>query len=183
MFRYSTVRSITPYSRQFSSTARALFAPGTRIPAGLQGIHENSPGNSVEIADQVSNGKFIIVGVPAAFSPACSAKHVPGYIKLLPEFKKKGITEIFVTAVNDSFVTKAWAEQLKCPPGIRMLADTQGTFANAGGLLFDSINIFGNRRSVRYALVVDNGKVTAQFVEPDKIGVDVTSAESVYESL
>ncbi|QLG73713.1 hypothetical protein HG535_0F02240 [Zygotorulaspora mrakii] len=170
-------------ARSFKSFAPVLFNAGESIPKGLPGLQENSPGNQVDIGKEVSKGKYIIVGLPAAFSPACSASHVPGYIKYLSELKSKGIKQVFVTTVNDSFVTAAWAKNLNTPDDIRIIADTQGAFAKAGGHLFDSSKIFGNERSVRFAAIVNDGKVVEEFEEPDKTGVDVSSAENVLKHL
>ncbi|AET37812.1 thioredoxin peroxidase AHP1 Ecym_2055 [Eremothecium cymbalariae DBVPG len=169
--------------RGFKVFTPALFKIGDTIPTGLKGIYESSPGNDVDIGKEVTNGKFIIVGVPAAFSPACSSAHVPGFINLLDDFKAKGISQVLITCVNDPFVTKAWASQLNCPPDLRILADTQGEFAKAAGKLFDSKKIFGNERSSRYALIVKDGKVLNQFLEPDKIGLKFSTAETVLSAL
>ncbi|CAH02911.1 peroxiredoxin family protein [Kluyveromyces lactis] len=170
-------------TRGFKTFTPTLFKAGDSIPTGLKGLHESSPGNSVDLGKEVAHGKYIIVGLPAAFSPACSASHVPGYIAHLKELKEKGVKQVFVTAVNDSFVTQAWAEDLGVPSDIRIIADTLGEFAKAGDHLFDSKQIFGNDRSIRYAVIVQDGKVVKEFAEPDKIGVDVSSAENVLKEL
>ncbi|KAL2710752.1 Redoxin domain-containing protein [Kluyveromyces marxianus] len=178
------LRLTTPVAaRGFKTFAPALFKAGDSIPTGLKGLHESSPGNTVDLGKEVQHGKYVIVGLPAAFSPACSASHVPGYIKHLDQLKEKGVKQVFVTAVNDSFVTQAWAESLGVPSDIRIIADTLGEFAKAGDHLFDSKQIFGNERSIRYAVIVQDGKVVQEFAEPDKIGVDVSSAENVLKHL
>lgn len=176
-------KSSFKFIRGFKTTRPALFNAGDLIPKGLPGLQENSPGNSVDIGEEVSKGKYIVIGLPAAFSPACSASHVPGYIKHLSELKAKGVKQVLVTTVNDSFVTSAWSKSLGTPADIRIIADTQGSFAKAGSHLFDSSKIFGNERSVRYATIVQDGKVVDEFVEPDKTGVDVSSAENVLKHL
>lgn len=177
-----------PYSffnirRFISVSVLNRFQQGDRIPSGLKSIHENSPGNKLDLAQALSCGKYVVVGVPAAFSPACSSSHVPGYIRLLPELKSKGVSQVLITTVNDSFVTAAWARSLKCPPDVRIIADTQAEFAKAAGHLFDSTEIFGNKRSKRYAMIVQDGKILQEFIEPDNIGVNVSSAESVLKAL
>ncbi|QLL33315.1 hypothetical protein HG536_0E02260 [Torulaspora globosa] len=170
-------------ARTFRTFGPALFKTGDKIPTGLGGLRENSPGNSVDLGLEVASGKYVIVGLPAAFSPACSATHVPGYIKHLPQLKEKGIKQVFVTTVNDPFVTAAWGKSLGVPSDIRIIADTEGTFAKAGGHLFDSKKVFGNDRSVRFAAIVKDGKVVTELVEPDKTGVDVSSAENILKHL
>ncbi|QLQ80872.1 hypothetical protein HG537_0E02270 [Torulaspora globosa] len=170
-------------ARTFTISAPALFKTGDKIPTGLHGLKENSPGNPIDLGDEVASGKYLIVGLPAAFSPACSSSHVPGYIKHLPELKKKGIKQVFVTTVNDPFVTAAWGKSLGVPSDIRIIADTEGNLAKAGGHLFESKKVFGNDRSVRFVAVVQDGKVVTELVEPDKTGVNVSTAENVLQHL
>lgn len=103
--------------------------------------------------------------------PSCSASHVPGYINA-KNLKNAG--SVVVVSVNDPFVMKAWAKDLdaESKSGIRFLADTHAAFTKAVDLAFDSTAIFGNERSKRYALVVEDGKVKELYVEPDNTGVD-----------
>ncbi|KAJ5082873.1 peroxiredoxin 5 Prdx5 [Penicillium argentinense] len=159
----------------FHSTAPAFVQKGDAIPN--IDLVENSPGNKVNLAKELQ-GKGVIVGVPAAFSPACSASHIPGYINH-PKLKEAG--PVFVVTVNDPFVTKAWADSLdpQGKSGVRILGDPAGEFTKALDLSFDSAAIFGNDRSKRYALLVENGKVKEAFVEPDNIGLNVSAAEKV----
>jgi Peroxiredoxin len=101
----------------------------------------------------------------------------------LRAFNEKGYTNFFVIAVNDAFVTKAWGEQLLenkvAGDQIRFIADAKGEFTEALDLLFDASKFFGNHRSKRYALLVEDGKVIKTFVEPDNTSVDVSDAEKV----
>ncbi|KAE8356875.1 Redoxin [Aspergillus coremiiformis] len=160
----------------FHSTTPAFVHKGDAIP-DLDVLVENSPGNKVNLAKELK-GKGVIVGVPAAFSPACSSSHVPGYINH-PKLKEAG--QVFVVSVNDSFVMNAWAASLdpSGKSGIRFLGDPTGKFSEALDVTFDSSSIFGNHRSKRYALLVENGKVKEAFVEPDNTGLDVSAAEKV----
>ena len=135
-------------------------------------LHESSPGNKINLANELSSQKkALIIGVPGAFSPACSASHVPGYISH-PALKNAG--KVFVIGVNDAFVMKSWGEGLdpEGKSGVRFLADPQGEFTRELDLLFDAGKIFGNERSKRYALVVEEGRVKGAYVEPDNTGVD-----------
>ncbi|KZZ96927.1 thioredoxin peroxidase/alkyl hydroperoxide reductase [Ascosphaera apis ARSEF 7405] len=153
---------------------------GTPIPSVA--LHESSPGNKVDLAAELANKKGVIIGVPAAFSPACSSSHVPGFMNH-PKVKDGSAGSVFVVAVNDAFVMKAWAESLDkdSSSGLRFLADPAGEFTSAlhSSLLWDGRAIFGNDRSKRYVALVDNGKVTNAFVEPDNTGLDVSKAEKV----
>ncbi|KAL4968025.1 peroxiredoxin family protein [Aspergillus stella-maris] len=168
-------RALGQRAALFHSTAPAFVQKGDAIPD--IDLVESSPGNKVNLAKELS-GKGVIVGVPAAFSPACSASHVPGYINH-PKLKEAG--PVFVVAVNDPFVTKAWGTTLdpQGKSGVRFVGDPSGKFSEALDVLFDSASIFGNKRSKRYALLVENGKVKEAFVEPDNTGVNVSAAEKV----
>ncbi|KAL2850952.1 thioredoxin peroxidase/alkyl hydroperoxide reductase [Aspergillus pseudodeflectus] len=169
-------RALSERAALFHSTAPAFVQKGDAIP-DLDVLVENSPGNKVNLAKELK-GKGVIIGVPAAFSPACSSTHVPGYISH-PKLKEAG--QVFVVAVNDPFVTKAWGTSLdpQSKSGIRFLGDPTGKFSEALDVSFDSVSIFGNQRSKRYALLVEDGKVKEAFVEPDNTGVKVSAAENV----
>ncbi|CUM66763.1 uncharacterized protein PRCAT00004444001 [Priceomyces carsonii] len=167
--------------RTFKLSVPRSIAAGEKLPS--VSLFKGSPGNDVNIAKEIGNSKAVIIGVPGAFSPACSASHVPGYIKALRAFNDKGYKKFFVIAVNDPFVTKAWADDLLqksvSDDQIQFLADPRGEFTSDLDLLFDASKIFGNKRSKRYALLVDNGKVTKTFIEPDNTSVDVSDASKV----
>lgn len=179
---FSASRQLFSSSRLGLRSAARFVSSGTSIPS-VQ-LYEGSPGNAVTLPKE-AKGKSIVVGVPGAFSPACSASHVPGYIKHLNDFATHGYKAIYVVAVNDAFVTKAWGETLATEGtlNVRFLADPAGEFSRELGVLFDASKFFGNERSKRYALLVDDGKVTKSFVEPDSVSVDVSAAEKVLGSL
>ncbi|KAI5954781.1 hypothetical protein KGF57_003804 [Candida theae] len=161
---------------------RFYAAVGDSIPS--TSVFEGSPGNDVDLAQETGKGKSLLVGVPGAFSPGCSQKHIPGYIENANKFKSKGIDNIFVLAVNDPFVTKAWGEGLlKNGAQVRFLADSTGDFTRGLDLLFDASKVFGNERSKRYALLVEDGKIKQTFVEPDNTSVDVSDATKVLSSI
>lgn len=100
----------TTFSRFFHTTPRVLVKAGDSVPSVE--VQEGSPGNKVDLSKETAKGKFVIVGVPGAFSPACSASHAPGFIKNFDKLAQKGVDGVFIVAVNDPFVTKAWAEAL-----------------------------------------------------------------------
>ncbi|MCJ1294275.1 Peroxiredoxin-5, mitochondrial [Xylographa carneopallida] len=179
----------------FHASSPAYVNVGDHVP-NLNVLHENSPGDKVNLAAElVGNG--LIIGVPAAFSPSCSNSHIPGYINH-PKLSSAG--QVFVVSVNDAFVylfmfpildrsstdlddcsMKAWASALdpSNASGIRFLADPAGEFTRTLDLAFDGGAVFGGDRSKRYALVVEDGKVKQVHVEPDNTGVDVSTAEKV----
>jgi len=163
-------------TRAFQSSARAFIKVGDKLP-NLDVLVESSPGNKVNLSEEIK-GKALLIGVPAAFSPSCSNSHIPGYIN---HKNLKSAGDVFVIAVNDPFVTKAWADQLDPTgsSGIRFLGDPTARYTEALDLAFDGSAIFGGPRSKRYALEVEDGKVKAIHVEPDNTGVDVSTAEKV----
>ncbi|KAF3898729.1 Peroxiredoxin [Trichophyton interdigitale] len=157
-------------SRAFHSSRPLAVSQGDSIP-DLDVLTENSPGNKVNLASELAKGKGVIVGTPGAFTPGCSLSHVPGFLNH-PKLKDAG--KVFVVSVNDAFVTKAWGESLdpQKKSGVRFLADASGEFNRQMDLLFSSAKVFGNDRSKRYALLVEDGKVVKAFVEPDNTSVD-----------
>ncbi|KAL8633305.1 hypothetical protein Q9189_001026 [Teloschistes chrysophthalmus] len=171
----STLTSPAVPRRLFSTTSPAFVNRGDAIPD--LDLVEGSPGNKVNLAKELK-GKGLIIGVPAAFSPACSASHIPGYMN---SAALKSAGQVFVVSINDAFVMKAWGATLdpSNKSGIRFLGDPDAKFTEALDLSFESAAIFGNNRSKRYALVVEDGKVKEAYVEPDNTGVDVSAAEKV----
>lgn len=181
MFRTAVLNSKPQLSRGFMSSAVRSVSVGQKLPSST--LFEGSPGNNVSIVEEIGQDKAVIIGVPGAFSPACSASHVPGYLKQLAAFKNKGYDKVFVVGVNDAFVFKAWGDQLDNSGSIRFLADPKGEFTSALDLTFDASKFFGNHRSKRFALLINDGKVERTFIEPDNVSVDVSSAEKVLEDL
>ncbi|KAK0713134.1 Redoxin-domain-containing protein [Lasiosphaeria miniovina] len=165
--------------RAFHATPAAFIKVGDPLPGLEDVLMENSPGNKVNLAQEAQAlNKMILLGVPAAFSPACSAKHIPGFIN---HPRTKEFDLVAVVSVNDPFVMKAWGEVLD-PAGdhnIRFLADPSGRFTKAMDMDFDGSSIFGNHRSKRYSILIENGKVTSVNVEPDNTGTSVSMAENV----
>ncbi|KAM9893527.1 hypothetical protein OXX79_009287 [Metschnikowia pulcherrima] len=176
-------RFVPQLARSFSTSPARLVKAGDKIPS--VSLFEGSPGNEVNLAEEAASGKAVIVGVPGAFSPACSASHIPGFLQHLSEFKNKGYNSIYVTGVNDAFVFKAWGEAVnkQGADNVRFLADPKGEFAKTWDVLFDASKFFGNERSERYAVLVEDGKVTQAFVEPEKIAIDVSAADAVLKQI
>ncbi|KAL6721193.1 hypothetical protein ACLMJK_000295 [Lecanora helva] len=153
-----------------------MVKAGDKIPN--VDLDESSPGDKVNLSKELATGKGLIIGVPAAFSPSCSASHVPGYTK---SEKLKDAGKVYVVSVNDAFVMKAWGTTLDPTgkTGIRFLGDPAGAFTKELDLTLDAAAIFGNPRSKRYALVTENGEVKSVNVEAEPSSVDVSSAEKV----
>ena len=128
--------------------------------------------NPVKVG-QASAGKTIaLFGLPGAFTPTCSAKHVPGYVQQADEFKKAGVDEIWCVSVNDAYVMGAWARDQKTDGKVRMLGDGNAEFAKSTGLSLDRTAVGMGIRSARYSMLVRDGKVAALNVEaPGKFEV------------
>jgi len=128
--------------------------------------------NPVDVS-KASAGKTIAVfAVPGAFTPTCSAKHVPGYVGKADDLNAAGVDEIWCLSVNDAFVMGAWARDQKTEGKVRMLADGSATFAQATGLTLDLDNRGMGLRSNRYSMLVRDGKVVSLNIEaPGKFEV------------
>ncbi|MBK7052910.1 MAG: peroxiredoxin [Rhodoferax sp.] len=128
--------------------------------------------NPVDVAKACAGKTIALFALPGAFTPTCSAKHVPGYIEKFAELKAAGIDEIWCVSVNDAFVMGAWARDQKTADKVRMLADGDATFAKATGLTLDLTGRGMGLRSNRYSMLVKDGKVVALNVEgPGKFEV------------
>jgi peroxiredoxin len=158
---------------------------GDRLPAGVlwEFIEEETPGcsvgpNSFEV-EQIAAGKRIaLFGLPGAFTPTCSAKHVPGYVKLADELRAKGIDEIWCLSVNDAFVMGAWGREQGATGKVRMLGDGSGLYAKALGLELDLAARGLGVRVQRFSALVVDGVVKSLNVEgPGKF--EVSDAETM----
>ena len=155
---------------------------GDKVPsATLMEMQEGGP-KPVKTDDLFAGKKVVIFALPGAFTPTCSAKHVPGFVQNFDALKAKGIDEIACVSVNDAFVMGAWGKDQKSDGKVRMLADGNGDFTKAMGLEMDGSRFGMGQRSQRYAMVVDNGVIKDLFVE--KPGAfEVSAAENVLKHL
>lgn len=128
--------------------------------------------NPVDVAKVCAGRTIALFGLPGAFTPTCSAKHVPGYLEKYAELKAAGVDEIWCVSVNDAFVMGAWAREQKSAGKVRMLADGDAAFAKATGLTLDLTGKGLGLRSTRYSMLVKDGKVAALNIEgPGKFEV------------
>lgn len=133
--------------------------------------------------DAIFKGKKVVMfAVPGAFTPTCSAKHLPGFIEHADAIKAKGVDTIVCMAVNDPFVMKAWGEQAGIGDKVMMLPDGNGALTKALGLEMDGTAYGLGHRSQRFALVVEDGTVTKLAVEPPG-AFGVSSAAAVLAEL
>jgi glutaredoxin/glutathione-dependent peroxiredoxin len=128
--------------------------------------------NAVDVTKAASGKTIALFALPGAFTPTCSAKHVPGYVESSDAFKAAGVDEIWCISVNDAFVMGAWARDQKTGDKVRMLADGDAEFTKATGLTLDLTGKGLGLRSNRYSMLVKNGKVATLNVEgPGKFEV------------
>jgi len=155
---------------------------GEKLPqASFMTFGEEGP--APKTTDEVFAGKRVaLFAVPGAFTPTCSAKHLPGFVQKSDALKEAGIDKIACTSVNDIFVMGAWGEQQEVGENVEMLADGNGDFAKDLGLTMDGSGFGMGLRSQRYAMVVNDGVVEHLFVEgPGEF--KVSSAEHMLEAL
>ena len=154
---------------------------GDRIPDSvLTRMTEQGP-QPVSTNDYFGGKKVVLFSVPGAFTPTCSAQHLPGYVDHVADFVARGVDAIACVAVNDVFVMHAWGKNANAD-GIDMLADGNGDLAVALGLELDASAFGMGKRSQRFALIADDGVVTDLMVEaPGEFRV--SSAESVLAAL
>jgi glutaredoxin/glutathione-dependent peroxiredoxin len=156
---------------------------GDRLPQATFRVM-TPDGPAARTTDDVFKGrKVVLVAVPGAFTPTCHRNHLPGYIEKAQEIRRKGIDAIAVTAVNDVFVMEAWAKSSGAGEGIEFLADGNGDFARAVGLTMDGAGFGLGTRSQRYAMVVDDGVVTAMNVEDAASKAEVSGADNLWKGL
>jgi peroxiredoxin (alkyl hydroperoxide reductase subunit C) len=159
-----------------------MIKQGDKIPAmKLMAATADGP-REVDTVELFGAGKVVLFAVPGAFTPTCSAKHLPGFVHHLAELKAKGVDRVVCMAVNDAFVMGAWAKDQKVGDGIVMLADGAGAFTKALGLELDLVARGMGVRSQRFALITQDGVVTHLAVEQAG-GFDVSRAEAVLEAL
>jgi peroxiredoxin len=162
---------------------------GDRVPDGTltEFIEQETPGctvgpNAFQVADLTKGKKIVVFGLPGAFTPTCSAKHVPSYVTNIDKLKSKGVDEVWCVSVNDAFVMGAWAKDQKSGGKVRMMADGSAALTKAMGLEMDLTARGMGVRSQRYSMLVDNGVVKALNVEqPGKF--EVSDAESMLKQL
>lgn len=136
-------------------------------------------------SDELFGGKRVILfALPGAFTPTCSTAHVPGYVARLKDFVGAGVDDIVCLSVNDPFVMEAWQRSEKAE-GVRFVADPYGEFTEAMGMSVDHRGAGLGTRSWRYSMLIDSGKITKMFIEPDVPGdpFEVSDADTMYKFL
>ena len=155
---------------------------GDKIPSATLMQMKGGAPQPLKTDDLFSGKKGVVFALPGAFTPTCSAKHLPGFVQHADDFKKKGVDAIACISVNDAFVMGAWGENQSVGDKVLMLADGNGDFTRALGLEFDGSKFGMGKRSQRFAMIVDNGVVTHLDVE-EPGAFSVSSAEHVLQQL
>ena len=156
-----------------------MLKNGDKLPAGTLQEYVEVEGkgcsvgpNPVDIGESVAGKKVAIFGLPGAFTPTCSAKHVPGYVEQAGALRAAGIDEVWCVSVNDAFVMGAWGREQKTANKVRMMADGSADFTKATGLTLDLSTRGMGLRSNRYSMLVVDGVVKSLNVEePGKFEV------------
>ena len=163
--------------------------PGDRLPNGTlnEFIEVETEGcslgpNTFKVEDMVKGKKIVIFGLPGAFTPTCSAKHVPSYLAVYDKLKAKGVDTIACMSVNDAFVMGAWGRDQHAGDKVRMLADGSAEYTKALGLELDLTARGMGMRCQRFSMIVDDGVVKALNIEaPGKF--EVSGGETVLTQL
>jgi glutaredoxin/glutathione-dependent peroxiredoxin len=138
---------------------------GDKIPSATLTTMTGEGPKPVSTDELFKGKKVVLFAVPGAFTPTCSAKHLPGFVQNADAIKAKGIDSIACVAVNDAFVMGAWGKDQKAEGKVQMLADGSGKFAEALGTVLDLTERGMGKRSMRYSMVVDDGVVKSINVE------------------
>ena len=154
---------------------------GDKIPAAKIKTMTADGMSEVDTAEYFAGRKVVMFAVPGAFTPTCSAKHLPGFVENAAELKGKGVDEIACISVNDAFVMDAWGKSQNAGD-VTMLADGNGDFTKAMGLEMDGSGFGLGTRSQRYALIAENGTITTLNVEQAG-AFDVSRAEAILSAL
>lgn len=155
---------------------------GEKIPSATLMQMKGGTPQPLKTDDLFSGKKVVVFALPGAFTPTCSAKHLPGFVQLASDIKAKGVDAIACVSVNDAFVMGAWGDQQKTDDKVMMLADGNGDFTRALGLEMDATKFGMGKRSQRYSLIADNGVVTQLNIE-EPGAFAVSSADHMLKQL
>ena len=153
---------------------------GDRLPDAILTIMGESGPEQVSMADKVAGRKVAIFAVPGAFTPTCDSAHVPSFIRTKDQFDAKGVDEIICVSVNDPFVMQYWGNTTGATEaGITMLADPDSEYTKAIGMNFDAPPVGFRDRSIRYAMLVDDGVVQILHTETARGVCEATAGEGL----
>jgi peroxiredoxin len=155
---------------------------GEKVPSVKVKVVRADGTKEANTADLFAGKKAVLFAVPGAFTPLCSAQHLPGFVSKVDEMKKKGVGEVFCLSVNDGWVMDAWGKDRAAIGKVTLIADGSGEFTKAMGLELDATGAGLGIRSQRYAAIIQDGVIKHLAVEkPMKF--EVSSAEAVLQAL
>ena len=155
---------------------------GSEVPSGTLRGMDSKGVYTIKVDEHFKNKKIVLFSLPGAFTPTCSAKHLQGFVEYSNDIKNKGVDEIICIAVNDHFVMNAWEKDLNSKGKVILLADGNGEFTEAMGLLMDRSNFGLGLRGKRFAMITENNIITHLAVEEGG-EFNVSSAESILKVL
>lgn len=159
-----------------------VIQTGDTMPSGVFGIMTDAGPGALSTDELFSGKKVVLVSVPGAFTPTCSASHLPGFVRQAAELRAKGVDSIACMSVNDVFVMDAWGKDQNVDGKVIMLADGNGDYAKALDLQMDGTAFGMGSRSQRFAMIVDDGIATHVAVEaPGQL--EVSKAEAILAKL
>lgn len=160
------------------------ISAGDNLPeANLLRMGENGP-EAVSVEDLTKGRKVVLFAVPGAFTPTCHSAHVPSFMRVMDDLKANGVDEVICLSVNDPFVMQAWGQATGATQaGITMLADADSSFTKAIGLDFSAPPAGLQDRSQRYAMLVENGKVSVLNQESSPGSCDISGGEAMLEKI
>jgi len=158
------------------------IAKGDKIPNATVMMATAEGPQKAKAAEVLGAGRVALFAVPGAFTPTCSAKHLPGYVDKAGEFAAKGVDKIVCMSVNDAFVMDAWGKDQNAGDKVAMMADGNGEFTRALGLTMDGAAFGLGERSQRFSAILENGVVQEINVE-EPGAFDVSSAEHMLGQL
>lgn len=153
---------------------------GQRIPDVQLRIRRNGQWETIETGSYFAGRSVVVFALPGAFTPTCSTAHVPRYDALVPTFNENGVDEVICLSVNDPFVMEAWQRD-QASARVTFLADGNGAFTDGMGMLVDKSDLNFGKRSWRYSMLVRDGVIEKQFIEPDVEGdpFEVSDADTM----
>ncbi len=159
------------------------IAAGDALPEVTVRIMRDGSQVALPLAEIAGQGKVVLFAVPGAFTPGCSKQHLPGFVQQAAEISGKGVDAILCLGVNDAWVMDAWGQAHGVGESILMVADPGADFTRAVGMEVDASQFGLGVRSKRYAMVIEDGVVTAVLPEEDGFSVNASSAACVLGAL
>jgi len=161
-----------------------MISAGEKLPDATLTVMGAEGPAQVQMADKVTGRKVAIFAVPGAFTPTCHSAHVPSFIRTKDQFIAKGVDEIICISANDPFVMHAWGEATGAnAAGITMLADAESAFTDAIGMRFDAPPAGLIGRSLRYAMLVEDGVVTLLNMEENPGQCELSAGEGLLDAM